>query len=139
MPFYEATDHARHRSSTIRESKSMDQVRHCTGEMFQPTRLKGQLTFSCLATVVVPLSYPVHPSAYSLSVSSTLSLFPLARIALSSRLFCSLSHIFLLFTSKQLCCFLFLFLFLLHEYNDVRDVYDVKRKVMRKEGYLTSI
>ncbi|KOC59366.1 hypothetical protein WH47_12437, partial [Habropoda laboriosa] len=34
MPFYEATEHIRHRSSTIHCHSPMDRVRHCTGEMF---------------------------------------------------------------------------------------------------------
>ncbi|EGI59529.1 hypothetical protein G5I_12312 [Acromyrmex echinatior] len=71
MPFYEAVDHAAlaspRRSSTIHTPPSsprepMDRVRRCcTGEMFQPTRLKGQLTPSCLAPLASKLPAPSTP------------------------------------------------------------------------------
>lgn len=57
MPFYEAADHACHRSSTIHEPRElMDRVRRCTGEMFQPTRLKGR-TVNTLAPLSLSLSF----------------------------------------------------------------------------------
>lgn len=56
MPFYEAADHACHRSSTIHEPRElMDRVRRCTGEMFQPTRLKGR-TVNTLAPLSLSFS-----------------------------------------------------------------------------------
>jgi len=73
MPFYEAADHAAlaspHRSSTIytppySPREPMDRVRRCcTGEMFQPTRLKGQLTpcLAPLASKLPALSTPYRP------------------------------------------------------------------------------
>lgn len=52
-------------ASTIQPESSMDRVRRCcTGEMFQPTRLKGQLTPSCLAARVE--AAPCMPSLFCL-------------------------------------------------------------------------
>ncbi|KYQ46423.1 hypothetical protein ALC60_14519 [Trachymyrmex zeteki] len=78
MPFYEAADHAVLASlssarpyirCTAREL--MDRVRRCcTGEMFQPTRLKGQLTPSCLVACVeaAPSASYVPSFVWSLSL-----------------------------------------------------------------------
>lgn len=68
MPFYEAADHvfasplqldhihAYTHTCILARSSHGPRVRRNTGEMFQSTRLKGQLTPSCLAAriVVVP-------------------------------------------------------------------------------------
>lgn len=56
----------------------MDRVRRscCTGEMFQPTRLKGQLTPSCLAPLASPRLRPVCPRCF---VFIPHSVFPSSR------------------------------------------------------------
>jgi len=83
MPFYEAADHAAlsspsqldHTRHTVREP--MDRVRRCcTGEMFQPTRLKGQLTPSCLAVCVeaVPSLFCLYPYTSSYYCALVLAL-----------------------------------------------------------------
>lgn len=79
MPFYEAADHAQQLDHTRAVPELMDRVRRCTGEMFQPTRLKGRtvntlvphrrhrprtlsLRTLCVPVVVLLLSSSLYPS-----------------------------------------------------------------------------
>lgn len=80
MPFYEAADHVFASPSqldhihtytyVLARSPHGPRARRSTGEMFQSTRLKGQLTLSCLAARIV-----VVPSALSLRVAPLAFLF----------------------------------------------------------------
>ena len=54
-------DHT-HAAAIHSPREPMDRVRRCcTGEMFQPTRLKGQLTPSCLAPLASKLPLHLRP------------------------------------------------------------------------------